>query len=133
MRTQLTMAAVIVVGSFLVYCTQDSASNLDGGHADGPVSPADGAANGECCAIPEPPAPTILFDAEVVGDGSSPQCFSPTWDVSAYKSVVVHTDGCFGSIRFRAFQWRYGVAGFRTQRASICDPNVADDGMMILD
>jgi hypothetical protein len=133
MRSRLQTALLIMLGSLLLYCGQDAVTRLGngGGGRDGggPVGSASADSGSSlCCTPPDPPPPTLIFDGELqptpmpmadvdrLCTGSSgstrEQCcvaVTPSWDVSAYRSVVVHIDHCESDLRV---QYQYGGAGF---------------------
>ncbi len=107
MKRRLSTVAMMIVGSYFVYCGSSSMTGPDGG--DGMVDDADAA---ECC-DPSRPAPVVLFDGMVTAGppvaGLPNYCtwFSDTWDVSGYRTVVIHTKDTQFTV-----EGRHGVAGF---------------------
>jgi hypothetical protein len=114
MRDRLGIVLCILIGSFCVYCGQSVMTGMTHGNRDlgsssngGPVGNAMG---DTCCSPPARELPTVLFDGVVTPSprpGSNCDAISPVFDVSAYRTVVVHTPRC----KFYA-QFRNGKAGF---------------------
>lgn len=118
---RIGVALCIIAGSFFLYCGQ---SALNPAHDGGPVGDANGQSSGgggTCCTPPPRETPTVIFD-DVVKDtpipNSSTLCtrISPVFDVSGYRSVVVHAPTCSYWV-----QVRNGKAGFVLGPDAACD------------
>jgi hypothetical protein len=133
---------LLITGSFFVYCAEDVIGGLDGGlgrdggalssdgqHRDGMVGRADAqsSAGGTCCTPPDPPPATVVFDQVFTPSyDRTDGCVTPAWDVSGFRTVVVHVD----CSTFNSVQWRWGMAGFHGQSVSCTG---AGDGILMLD
>ncbi len=119
MKRRVSTMAMMIVGSYFVYCGSSSMGTLDGGDANGLVDDAEAA---ECCSAPALPAPTTIFDGMVTGQDlpTTSNCgwLSPSWDVSAYRKVVIHTGRCPGGRFF--VQGKNGIAGFVALSQTSC-------------
>ncbi len=109
--TRAGTVCCVILGSFLLYCGQSAMNAVGSPDGGGFVGEAMGEA-GTCCTAPAREAPTVLFDDLVSGSpvaGSSANCtfLTPVLDVSAYRTIVIHTPSC----AFTA-QFRNGKAGF---------------------
>jgi hypothetical protein len=110
----------IIAGSFCVYCGQSAMTMLGHNHGVDGGTPRDGSSfaadalgqssGGTCCTAPGRETPTVIFDDVVkpAPIAASANCtwMSPVFDVSGYRTIVVHTP-----YRFLA-QFRNGKAGF---------------------
>src|SRR5262245_58532083 len=105
MRSRLGLGVCIFIGSFFLYCTQSAMTEMGHGTNGGPVGNAMG---DPCCSPPAREAPTVIFD-DLVAKQTTNFCtqISPVFDVSAYRTIVIHTQAC----QFVA-QFRNGKAGF---------------------
>ena len=119
------MVICILVGSVFVHCTQTMVTSMDGifdgGHHDtkaGAIKDAK-ADTGSCVAC-DREQPTVIFDdlVEPTKLGVSTNCYqaTPVFDVSAYRTVVVHAAKCGALI-----QVRNGKAGFVSTTRDSCN------------
>jgi hypothetical protein len=133
MRTsRLGIVVCIIAGSFFVYCGQSAMTMMGHGHGDG-GAPHDGSSfvgdamgqmgggGGTCCSAPARETPTVLFDDLVkpTPTGTGTQCaqMSPAWDVSGYRTIILHAPSC----NYVA-QFRNGKAGFVIGATGACLP-----------
>jgi hypothetical protein len=118
MRSTLFRAALMVLGSLLVYCAQDLVHypfvpGDDGGPpGDGPVGRVDAQTGGDPCACPVP-QPQVVFDgaAALTPDANNGgYCYTQTFDIAAYRQVVIHVENW--SLNNETVQVQHGAAGF---------------------
>lgn len=90
MRHHAHKSLLILLGACCLYCANDALHDDEGG----PVPDASGADESACCAPAPLEQPTVIFDG-AIGDTTDPQlgCVGPAWDVSAFRTVVVHVIG----------------------------------------
>jgi hypothetical protein len=125
---RVSFVFAVILGSFLIYCGQSMMNSAGPGGADGFVKDASGDPAAACCAPPTR-TPTVLFDGTVSGVPSTSAGFctfiSPVMDVSALRSVVIHSPTC----QF-AVQVRNGKAGWVRAAEGTCNapgPNLYQD------
>jgi hypothetical protein len=129
------MILCILVGSFCVYCTQSAmtgrsaptgGSSGSGSGSGGTSGPVGNAMGDTCCSAPARETPTVIFDDPVtpspVPNAGPNTCtlVSPVFDVSAFRTVVIHTPKCGFAV-----QVRNGKAGFVFAALTSCDNNNA--------
>jgi hypothetical protein len=91
MQSSNTFRLAIVAGTaaFLIYCV-DNVMPSDGFARDGGIADARAQDSQDCgaCAVE---VPEVVFDGDLVTTptGMYNQCAGPTWDISAYRTVVV--------------------------------------------
>jgi len=129
MKRRFGMILCILIGSFCVYCTQSAMTGRSGstgtsggssgsgsGGSSGPIGNAMG---DTCCSAPARETPTVIFDDTITPSPQpNPQIcttISPIFDVSAYRTVVIHTPQCGFSV-----QVRNGKAGFVFATETAC-------------
>lgn len=127
MKSRTATLTAIVIGSFFVHCSQSMMGSM-GEMLDGGARPKDltgGAvkdahADSGSCVTCDREMPTVLFDdvvkPEKVGAGCA--MTTPVIDISAYRTVVVHSARCQTYV-----QVRNGKAGFVLATADTCNAN----------
>jgi len=105
--SKIRMILAMIVVAFFIYCGE-SATNRS--HSDRAASSFVKESQAQTL-----PARTTIYDQQfhtVPASDSNDWCVTPTWDITAYKQVVVHVGQLDASSHGMEVQQKYGVAGF---------------------
>jgi hypothetical protein len=124
MRNRTAMVVCILIGSVFVHCTQTMVTSMDGLFDGGTFDLRKGAtkdaqADSASCVACDREAATVIFDDVLeptqIGAGNTCSLATPVFDLTAYRSVVVHAKKCGALV-----QVRNGKAGFVSAIRDAC-------------